>query len=583
MYIPIGKQINYKIVKVAVIFCVAMFIIVARLVQLQIVLTKDFSTMGQKNCVRFERIMPTRGNIVDIHGRLLATNRPVAHVYWRGTGNNKLTAEQRFIMRALEAILEKSLADDEEMMESLRYGEKFYRHIPLASDITFEQLSQIEEQFPDHKNIQVLMQFKRFYPFNALASHVLGYLGYMDESVGQMGLEKVYEEDLKGQSGTLLKTINSIGRSLNSMPLKQPLAGQDLTTTIDLTLQQLAESLFPADYNGCLILMNPKDGSLISVVSRPHFDPNMFLNPIMAEEWENLQERRPFVNRAFSASYPPASLFKLVTLAAAFETGIVNPESPFYCPGYVMCGNRPFHCKKREGHGVVSAEEAISKSCNAYFFEIAKRMKIDTLALYAKKFGLGKKTTTIFPEKEGLIPTSAWKRKNFNEKWHVGETLSAVIGQSFLLTTPIQMACMIASIFEGYLVTPRILQNEAIVKEPLDISSTTLTYLQQYMHSVVTHGTGVRVNLRGFDMYVKSGTAQTSDLSKRDLGKQYLEHGWFAGYFSFKDQEPLTLIILLENCGASEVATAYARDFLIAYRRLQEEGQMGCTICPGVA
>ena len=570
MYTSTNAQRLSKKIKLIPLFLWVIFtIIIVRLVYLQLIMGRDFTQMGQKNCSRLERVMPQRGNILDIRGTLLATNRPLTSLYWRGSGNNKIDSEQYFVMRELEKIIGISLLADEEAVRDFTYGEKFYRHIPLALDITFEQLSKIIEQFPNHKNIEVVSQFKRLYPFSTLASHVLGYLGDMSiESSGQMGLEKVYEDALKGESGMLLKTINSIGRSLSSLPIKQPHHGQDLITTIDLRMQHLAESLFPSQYKGAMLVMSPRDGSLAAVVSRPCFDPNIFLNPIMHEDWQSLQQGMPFLNRAFGASYPPASLFKLITLSAAFETNLITPETPITCVGHVWCGNRKFHCKKREGHGTLTAEQAIAQSCNAFFYEIGKRLKIDVLASFARKFGLGAKTATIFPEKEGLVPTCAWKLQAKGEKWRVGETMSAVIGQSFLLVTPIQMACMMTGIFEGNLVSPRILVSEPIKKQPLGISSKTLNFLRQSMHSGVLHGTSVRVNLRGFTIYAKTGTGQTSDLSKRALGKQYLEHAWFAAYFQYQNQEPFILVILLENAGGSEVATAYAREFFMAYRTM---------------
>lgn len=564
-----AQRVNRKIKITLGAVCIVFFIIIVRLVQFQIWMAHNFAQMGQKNFSRFERVIPERGNILDVNGTLLATNRPVTSLYWKGSGNNKFDNEQHFILREIEKIIGAALYDDQEYMRELSYAEKFYRQYPLSVDITFDQLSKITEQFPNHKNIEIITEFKRLYPFTTLASHALGYLGDINlEASGQMGLEKVYEDALKGESGMLLTTINSIGRSLGSSPLKQPQPGKDLVTTIDLRVQQLAESLFPAEYKGAMIVMSPHDGSLAAVVSRPCFDPNVFLNPMRHDEWQALQHGMPFLNRAFGACYPPASLFKLITISAAFETHIITPETLINCTGSVWCGNRKFHCKKREGHGILTAEQAVAQSCNVFFYEIGKRLKIDTLASFAKKFGLGVRTSTIFPEKDGLVPTCAWKLQTHGEKWRVGETMSAVIGQSFNLVTPIQMACMIGGIFEENLVTPRILVGEPVKKQPMQISSKTLNFLRQSMSTGVLHGTSVRVNLRGFTMYAKTGTSQTSDLSKRALGKQFLEHAWFAAYFKYQNQEPLVLVILLENAGGSEIATAYAREFFMAYRAM---------------
>ncbi len=563
---------NKKIILLALATCLAMAMITVRLYELQILKKSNFYLLGQKNFLRVEKTFSPRGNILDTNGKLLATNRPVTNLYWHGSCNQNLNAKQYKYLSDLDTILGTELARNAYEMGILA-AEKQGKKVVLAEDINFEQLSRIVEQFPDQTNIHVITHFKRHYPHNALACHILGYLGHIDytEESGKMGLEKLLQETLKGESGEIQKIINSLGKNLAEKELKRSLAGSDIRTTLNLDLQCIVEQVFSEKYVGTLIIMDPKTGAIRALVSRPNFDPNIFLQSIDDQDWQNLQTKKVFLNRAFNACYPPASIFKLVTVSAALEKGIINTQAQVFCRGSYQFGNYKHWCIKHEGHGTLSVMQALAKSCNILFFHIGKNINIDTLAEYAHRFGLGERTNMLFPDQTGLIPTSHWKLTTKGERWWPGETLSAAIGQSFLLTTPIQLARMVSSIFEGYLVTPRILEDEVIEKVPLQINKKTLAFLQQSMRSVVQIGTGIKLShMRDIEVYAKTGTAQTSSLGLRQINEKFLEHGWFVGYFKYKNHEPMTIITLVEQAGSSSVATGLVKDFLIAYRSLFE-------------
>lgn len=562
---PKIKYIPYFVLASVVIIC-------ARLFYLQIEQNELLLSQSEKNCTRIEKIPSPRGNIVDMAGNLLATNRPVTNLFWQGKGNNKLSREQWEILQKMSAITDKPFTLDQVLLESIIVAEKKYKKILLASDLSFEQLSKLQEQFGNHPNISISTHFKRFYPFNTFACHLLGYLGQLDaESQGKMGIEKMFEDILKGEEGTTVKKINAGGRNLSEVELKEALAGRTIKTTIDIDLQDIVEQIFPEESNGTFILMDPETGAIVSLVSRPNFDPNIFLDPITPEQWQELQTKQPFLNRAFNSTYAPGSIFKLVAMSAALETGIVTPESSMFCNGYVMFADRRYGCARKIGHGLLNASQALAQSCNIMFYDIARKISIDTLHEYGHKFGLGEKTGMCFPEKEGLMPSTQWKKTVKGERWWPGETLSAIIGQSYLLVTPIQVACMISSIFSGYLTTPRILEEESIKKRPLAIKKSTLEFLRQSMKSVVTQGTGIRVNrVKAIEIFAKTSTAQVAALDKRNIDAKYLEHGWFVAYFTYKDNRPLTIVILAENVGSSRDATNIAKNFLIEYKKLME-------------
>jgi penicillin-binding protein 2 len=540
--------------------------IVGRLIYLQIYLNKDFFDRSQHNFLRTEKVSSRRGNILDCNGNLLATNRPITNIYWQGTGNRYLTKDQQEALTTATMLLAREI--DPQLLNAVKYAERTAKETLLASDVSFEQLSQITETFAGNENINIQTQLKRCYPYGQLASHIIGYISTMNtDFAGKMGIEKMFEPDLRGQQGSLLKMINSVGTHLYSQEVCKALAGQDIATTLDLSLQQIAEQAIPDEYAGTLIIMDPHDGALRAIVSRPSFDPSIFLDPIPLDKWQLLQQRQPFLNRALCC-YPPASPFKLVTLSAALEHNIITPDSVTYCRGFTRFRGRKYHCAQRLGHGALGIQEAVAQSCNILFFEIAKRLSIDILADYAHRFGLGEKTNIIFPEPAGLIPTTEWKKRTKGERWWPGENLSAVIGQSYLLVTPLQTARMIGSIFTGYLVTPRIIQAEAVVYQPLAIKAETRRFLKKTMKAVVTQGTAQRLNkLTDLKIYAKTGTAQTSSLEKQESGDpQFLEHAWLACCFKHKNEKPLIMVLLVENVGSSKEATKIAKKFLIAYR-----------------
>jgi len=543
-------------------------LLLSRLLYLQIHLSETFYKKSRKNFLRIEKIAPTRGNILDAQGKLIATNRPIHDIFWQGTGNTRLSAEKLKTLKSLEKIIDKNITEDKTIIEKIKHAEKHNKKFLLASEITFEQLSKIEEKFSNQNTITISTSFKRFYPYQFCSSHILGYLGrIVSETQGKMGLEKMLEETLKGKSGSILTTINSLGKRLSEQTIESALPGKDIQITLHLELQKIVEKIFPQDATGTCILMDPSDGSILALVSRPNFDPNIFLSPISKKEWENLQENHPFLNRAFSACYPPGSIFKLVTISAALEKNIITPDTTCDCKGYIRFGRRKYLCHKHDGHGVLTVSQTLEQSCNILFYDIAQKIDIDTLADYAYRFGLGQKTNVIFPEKSGIIPSKKWKLEHKGERWWKGETLSASIGQSFLAVTPIQVASMISSIFTGYIVKPRVLTQEPIVKKDLEISSETLEFLKQSMQKVVTQGTGKNLSkIKDFEIYAKTSTAQTSALHKRKLGEIYREHRWFVAHLSYKNNKPLTFVILIEHAQNASSAKNAAKRFLITYK-----------------
>ncbi len=545
------------------IFC-AIGIIVLYLFHLQIGQSSLFTKLSKQNYLRTEKIPSPRGNITDQNGNVLVTNRPVYSLFWEGSGKRELSSTER--QAALQVIALCSL--DPEIISSLEKAERRSQKIPLMTDVSYELLSRVLEQVPYTKSLAVKRTYERCYPHNNLACHIVGYLSIKESLQGKMGLERLYEDKLKGHAGQVIKVTNAIGNPLQAHTISQALAGKTLQTTLNLYLQQIAEEVFPEEFEGTLLFMD-EDGALEVVLSRPSFDPSIFLKPITHTQWNLLQEKKGFMNRAFSACYPPASLFKLVSLAAGLETGIISPDSHWNCHGSTEFKGRDYHCNNNTVHGPVSVRQAFARSCNIPFYEIGKRLPIDTLARYAQDLCLGFKTGILFPEQQGLVPTSQWKKRVKKERWWPGETLSAVIGQSSLLVTPLQIACMLSAVCTGYRVRPRILTDEPIVHELIAMRPSTLQFLQECLQGVITQGTGAALNtLKGFKIKGKSGTAQVRARHSGPVRKKDMPHGYFAAHVQYKYEKPRTLVIFVEHCDSSSHAIRVAYKFLHRYGAL---------------
>ncbi|MDZ4150983.1 MAG: penicillin-binding transpeptidase domain-containing protein, partial [Methylicorpusculum sp.] len=356
--------LSLKLYRIMVGILCGALVLVARLVQLQFVLESALATQSEKNFLRIEKITPPRGNITDRNGILLATNKPITLLYWQGTGNRKLTDTQQEQLLTIETIIGTPLVSDPALLENITFAERCYKQFLIANDVSLTQLGKIKELFTHNKNIIIMNHFKRFYPYKAYASHALGYLGYINdlEVAGKMGLEKELEPSLKGTAGSISKQINSVGKELAAQKTQETFAGADIQTTIDIRLQHIAETIFPENQSGAILVMDPAEGDILALVSRPNFDPSVFIDPMTPEIWQGLQENQPFINRAFQSCYPPGSIFKLVSISAALEKNIVQPDSTLNCMGHINFGNREYWCHHRQGHGRITVSQALAQS-----------------------------------------------------------------------------------------------------------------------------------------------------------------------------------------------------------------------------
>jgi penicillin-binding protein 2 len=355
--------------------------------------------------------------------------------------------------------------------------------------------------------------------------------------------------------------------------------GNNIVLTIDLELQKVAEEAFQ-EKNGALVAMDPRNGKILAMVSKPSFDPDVFAKSISTEEWKSLMENphHPLQNKGIQGVYPPGSVFKIITSLAGLESGVLTPDTSFHCSGAYPYGNRDFRCWKEGGHGPISLRRAIVESCDIYFYQAGLKMGVDTIAYYAKEFGLGKKTGISLPhEKTGIVPSSSWKKKRFGVPWYSGETLSFSVGQGYLNATPLQLVSLISAVAnEGRHYLPQVVERienlyGRTLREypPVEtgrarISEKSLRFVQDALMGAVNdpHGTGSPSALKEFKVAGKTGTAQVvrmaQDFKKGDtnrLPQKFRDHAWFAAYAPFEAPR-IAIVVLAEHGGFGAAAAA---------------------------
>jgi penicillin-binding protein 2 len=393
-------------------------------------------------------------------GAVLVSNRPSYNLY-------VIPEEVQDRVQLLNSLNQWIGLDMEMAEQKLNEGRKCpFRPIRLERDISRDQLAIIETRRFNLPGVVIKVEPQRHYMCAELAFHLLGHLGEIGEDqlssrqyrdskpgdlIGKSGVESKWQPLLNGVRGGEQVEVDAAGRIIQIISRKPPIPGATVCLTVDKDLQTSAEKAL-AGKKGAIVAINPNNGEILALASSPSIDPNLFVGGIDKTTWEkiSLSKDFPLQNRALCGQYPPASVFKIIVALAGLEEGVIDPKEKVDCKGIYFLGRHRYHCWKRHGHGNVNLHKALVESCDVYFYQMGKRLGVDKIARYARRFGLGKTTGfDVGQERKGLIPTSDWKLRKFGIPWQEGETISISIGQSFLLVTPIQMATVIASIFNG--------------------------------------------------------------------------------------------------------------------------------------
>ncbi len=597
------------------------FFLAAVLWSVQMRDASEYESHLNRQSVRRVRLPAPRGRILDRYGRCLADNRPgygIAIYVEELRQPGRISRTVDHVGLVVDRLAESLNLEREITEEDIREHVVRNRPLPLLAwrDIGEDTLARLAESsvtFPGAQEripgVDVTVESIRVYPEGRLAAHVLGHVGRADPDLhaedvyhyyipaveGRDGVERVRNEALQGQPGGYLVRVDASGFKHMEMGRRDPLPGEDVALALDARIQRAAESVLEG-VTGAVVVLDPRNGDVLAMASRPTFDPNAFSMGIARQDWNLLikDKSRPLVNRAASGIYPPGSIFKMVVAIAALENRRSSPDMVFDCSGVYHVGDHPFLCWRKSGHGWINLRKALEQSCNVYFYQLGLMCGYERIYRMADAMGIGRRTGLDLPgESVGLLPNDAWKRRIVRDAWRPGDTCNVSIGQGALAVTPLQMAVMTAAIANG----GRVYRPRSVLGSDLDPahiietqgglgvrpgealadlrwSAETLTAVQGGMLDVIhaPNGTGQRARVEGVRMAGKTGTAQY----KRDGDD--LRHAWMAAYAPFENPRIAAVLVVENSPGGGGLIAAPRMRTLMAVALGMEDDQAGKTV-----
>ena len=581
--------------------------IIARLFSLQINENKKYLTLSDKNRIREWKLPPTRGNIEDYFGNIIAGNLKVYQLH--------IIPEQvenfNYLLLRLKTLL--NLSENKiEKIKKLKIQLKPWDSIIVSENLSWSQFIRINNYLYDLVGAKPVMTISRNYPFKDMYTHVLGYVSQPNEEeildneivkerfvpgmkIGKLGLEKTLEKQLIGTNAIQRYEVNAYGKRINQLEHQRGKQGSKIRLTVDSDVQKLCSKLL-FNKAGSISVMDIYTGDIIAMYSSPSYDPNLFLFGISQDDWSLIRNNplKPLVNKTLSGLYSPGSTIKPIVALSALENKIINPNFKVRCTGKTELYGQTFHCWKEKGHGVVSLKNAMKQSCDTYFYEVARLLGVDRLSVTAKKFGLGKKVLGeyFYNEKQGLFPNTNWKKNNLEKGWVLGETLITGIGQGYIQTTPLQLCLMTAQIANGgYSIKPKIIvDNNPITLEEAKKSMEAqnsfnnlnfklfndpknIKIVQESMFSSTNeiYGTSYksRIDDPKYQFAGKTGTAQVKRISKRerelDLKLEQIpykdrDHALYIAYGPYANPRYALSIIVEHGGSGSKTAAPMAKE-----------------------
>ncbi len=570
-----------------VILAIAFVGLITRLIFLQVFSGERYTFLSENNRVRIKRVAGTRGMIFDRQGQLLVDSRPSFDLIFVPEDSNDPQTTLRLLARYLKR-------DEAELLKTFEEGKSraAFDEMVLGRDVDWSAVVAVETHQLDLPGISLRARPRRSYVDGPMAAHVLGYLGEINQKqlkilkeqgyvvgdeIGQYGLERRWEELLRGQSGGQQVEVDALGRRVRVLHEVTDVPGYTVHLTLDRELQAAAYEALKGK-EGTIVAIDVSSGAILALASTPAFDPNVFARGIKSDEWSGLikDKLRPLSNRATQGQYPPGSTFKIIMAIAGLEEGAINPESFIQDPGFFPFGNRQFRDWKKGGHGAVNLHRAIVESCDTYFYQLGAKLGVDRIAKWSRAFGLGEKTgIALDDEKNGLIPDTQWKQKRFRQPWFPGETISVAIGQGYVTVTPLQLANMMAAVANGgklyrpYLVSKVESLDGATVREygpelirSIEMKPETLSRVQKALADVVhgPGGTGGAARSPAIPVAGKTGTAQVIEMKGAYLKSEQLsyfnrDHAWFVSYAPV-EKPRIAVAVLVEHGGHGGEAAA---------------------------
>ncbi len=582
--------------------------VAGRLYFLQVVQAGRYATLAEENRISIRLIAPPRGRIVDRFGVPLAGNRP--------TYRAVLVPDQSGdVGSTLDAVSRLVTLTDSERRRVIRDIRAKHGFVPVVirENMSWDEMARIEVNTLELAGVSIEQGRIRDYPFGDTVSHVVGYVAAVSEEdlagsddpllelpdfrIGKNGIEKAYDLELRGTAGTSQVEVNAFGQVVRELAREEGMAGQEIALGIDMALQDLAMKRCAAEGSASCVLLDAWTGEVLALVSSPGYDPGDFTNGLSQATWQKLitDPLNPLSDKAISGTYAPGSTFKPLVAMAALDSGLVTPDTEFFCPGQFQIGNALFHCWKKGGHGAISIRRAIKESCDVFFYHAADVVGIDRIAAMANRFGLGVDLGIELPNaRTGLIPTRAWKLATTGVTWQRGDTISCGIGQGYVAVTPLSLAIYAARLATGRAVAPRLVRAQGAMTAdgqaadhisadfaPVGVADRYFTVVRNGMYDVVNepHGTAyhARIDDPAFAMCGKTGTAQVHHIA-RDVR----DHGIVTGTsVPWKDRDHALFIafapvaepryvcaVVVEHGGTSggeggAVAAPIARDVLL--------------------
>lgn len=597
-----SRLIRRRLVLSAAFIFVLITLVLGRLYVLQIVDYDHFSTLSDSNRVRIKALPPTRGLIFDRNGVVMANNLPSYRL--------EIVREQvddiDLTLRQLGRYIDFTDQDLKRFKEA-SHRRRPFESIPLKLNLDDTEVARLAVNLHQFEGVEINARLTRNYPQGEHAVHALGYVGRVDVAdlnevdeadyagtshIGKLGLEKYYEDELHGRVGVQQVEVNARGRTLRVLSETPPVQGNNLYLTIDSNLQKAAEQAF-GDYTGSVVAIDPTNGEVLALVSMPTFDPNQFVNGISVDLYGELRDspRRPLFNRALSGQYPPGSTTKPFFGLAGLETNTINTSKKVFCRGFYLLPNeeRKYRDWKKEGHGSVDMNTAITESCDVYFYDLAYSLGIDRMSSFLAEFGFGVKTSIDSTgERPGLMPSREWKQREQGMIWFPGETLITGIGQGAMLVTPLQLANSTAALsqkgkrYRSRLVRAIDSRQTDFVREipPEVVGDYQLKREQNWrhihksmvnvVHSIRGTAQGIRQGVK-YKIAGKTGTAQVFGIAQdeeydaENVAEKLRDHALFVAYAP-AEKPRIAVAVIVENGGSgSAVAAPIARKVMDAY------------------
>ncbi|WP_020594328.1 penicillin-binding protein 2 [Kiloniella laminariae] len=573
--------------------------LVGRMYYLQVIEAEKYKTLAEDNRVNLRLLPPRRGKILDRFGVELAGNQQ----NFRVVVVKEQTPDLIATLDALSLLIKLSEHDYKRVLRDVKRKRAFVP-VTVKDNLSWDQVSSIEVNSADLPGASIEVGETRFYPFGADMSHILGYVAAVSEAeltgdpllelpdfrIGKNGVEKFYDQEMRGQAGTSEFEVNAYGRVIRELSRKEGASGREMILTIDAGLQTFVQQRLMSELSAASVVIDIENGDILAMGSVPAYDPSAFNLGLSSAQWNSLinDPLSPLTNKSISGGYAPGSTFKMAVALAALKEGIGAHTHTAFCPGFMKLGNSKFHCWKKGGHGRVNMIEALQYSCDVYFYDVARRIGVDNIAAMANRLGLGEKVGIDLPgEKPGVIPTKAWKEANIGESWQGGETLVTSIGQGFVLTTPLQLAVMTARLASGQKkVVPRLArgyreggQAYGFARsefEDLGIPEEHIRIIHQGMDAVSNHPRGTayryRIKEEGWELAGKTGTAQVRRITlaerqagvfkNEDLPWRRRDHALFTAFAPVDKPRYACSVVVQHGGGGSTIAGPIARDIL---------------------